>query len=101
MTDHDYDFPVELDPAEMEQGSEAWAQARCGLVTASRCDAVIAVSKNGEAAVRRNYRSELISEILTGFRYCSHKCFRGLAKERLKLLIALQSYFYHFGFIFS
>ena len=84
MTDHDYDFPVELDPAEMEQGSEAWAEARCGLVTASRCDAVIAVSKNGEAAVRRNYRSELISEILTGVpypQYLSQEMKWGIAKE--------------------
>jgi len=69
MTDHDYDFPVELDPAEMEQGSEAWAQARCGLVTASRASDVIAVVRNGEAAVRRNYRAELIAEILTNVPY--------------------------------
>ena len=84
MTDHDYDFPVELDPAEMEQGSEAWAQARCGLVTASRASDVIAVSKNGEAAVRRNYRAELISEILTGVpypTYLSQEMKWGIAKE--------------------
>jgi len=84
MTDHDYDFPVELDPAEMEQGSEAWAQARCGLVTASRASDVIAVVRNGEAAVRRNYRAELISEILTGVpypRYLSQEMKWGIAKE--------------------
>ena len=76
MTDHDYDFHeidysqiADLDPAEMEQGSEEWAQARCGLVTASRCPDVTAVSKKGEAAARRNYRSELISEILTNVPY--------------------------------
>jgi hypothetical protein len=46
-----------------------WAAARCGLVTASRCADVIAMTKKGEAAVRRNYRTELIVEILTGRPY--------------------------------
>ena len=52
-----------------EQGSEAWAAARCGIVTASRCSDVIAMTKKGEAAPRRDYRSELIVEILTGQPY--------------------------------
>jgi putative phage-type endonuclease len=65
----DYSRIVEIDPAEMEQGSEEWAQARCGNVTASRAADVIAVVKKGESAARRNYRSELISEILTGIPY--------------------------------
>ena len=45
---------------------------------------MIAVSKNGEAAVRRNYRSELISEILTGVpypQYLSQEMKWGIAKE--------------------
>lgn len=56
-------LPTHID---CEQGSEAWAEARCGLVTASRCADVIATIKKGEAASRRNYRTELVVEILTG-----------------------------------
>jgi hypothetical protein len=64
--------PLEL--AKLEQGSEAWAQARCGLVTASRCADVIDCYKSGakkgqETAARRDYRHELICEILTGVPY--------------------------------
>ena len=63
-------FPTSSDPAEMEQGSDEWAQARCGLVTASRCFDVQSMTKKGEeTAARRNYRSELICEILTGVPY--------------------------------
>lgn len=54
-----------------EHGSDVWAAARCGLVTASRCADVTAKIKKGESAARRNYRAELIVEILTG-RPCSH-----------------------------
>lgn len=63
-------------PAHMivcEQGSYEWLQARCGLVTASRCADVIAMLKRGgEAADRRNYRGEVICEILTGQPYPRH-----------------------------
>lgn len=52
-----------------EQGSELWAAARSGLVTASRCADMIAKIKKGESASRRNYRTELIVEILTGQPY--------------------------------
>jgi hypothetical protein len=53
-----------------EQGSQMWAELRCGMVTASRAGDVMAVTKKGEeAAARRNYRSELICEILTGVPY--------------------------------
>lgn len=53
-----------------EQGSQMWAELRCGLVTASRCGEVIAMTKKGEeTAARRDYRIELISEILTGVPY--------------------------------
>lgn len=53
-----------------EQGSQMWAELRCGLVTASRCSDVIALTKKGEeTADRRSYRSELIVEILTGQPY--------------------------------
>lgn len=61
-----------MSPAEMlclEQGSALWKQARCGLVTASRCSGVIAMTKKGESAARRDYRAELIVERLTGEPY--------------------------------
>lgn len=48
------------------QGSEEWAQARAGKVTASCIDAVLAKIKNGEAAARRDYRAQIVAEILTG-----------------------------------
>jgi YqaJ-like viral recombinase domain len=58
-----------LELSHLEQGSELWKQARVGLVTASRCADVIAMTKKGEGADRRNYRTELICEILTGQPY--------------------------------
>jgi hypothetical protein len=52
---------------ECEHGSPEWLRARCGIVTASRCVDLLATTKKGtEAAARRNYRAELIAEILTG-----------------------------------
>ena len=50
----------------MEQGSAEWKQARCGMATASRMDAVLATIKNGEAAARRDYKYQLVAERLTG-----------------------------------
>lgn len=52
---------------ECTHGSPEWREARCGLVTASRCSDVLAVlKKGGEGAPRKNYRMELAIEILTG-----------------------------------
>lgn len=48
------------------QGSAEWAAARAGKVTASCIDKVIAKIKTGEAAARRDYRTQLVAEILTG-----------------------------------
>ncbi len=48
------------------QGSQAWLQARCGVVTASRFNDVMAKIKSGEAAFRYNYKAEIIAERLTG-----------------------------------
>ncbi len=48
------------------QGSEEWLAARAGKVTASRMDAVLAKIKTGEAAARRDYRMQIVAEILTG-----------------------------------
>lgn len=48
------------------QRSEAWFSARAGHCTASRFHDVLATVKAGEAAGRRNYRWQLVSERLTG-----------------------------------
>lgn len=50
-----------------EQGTPYWKAVRCGLVTASRCADVLAwLKKGGEKSERRNYRSQVVVEILTG-----------------------------------
>lgn len=51
---------------ELLQGSEAWRHARCGKVTASRVADVVAKTKAGWGASRKNYRAELVVERLTG-----------------------------------
>lgn len=48
------------------QGSEEWLAARAAKVTASRMPDVIAKIKTGEAAARRDYRAQIVAEILTG-----------------------------------
>lgn len=48
------------------QGSEEWRNARAGLVTASRMPDLMAKIKTGEAAARRDYRAQIVAEILTG-----------------------------------
>lgn len=48
------------------QGSPEWLADRCGVASASRFAAVMATIKSGEAAERRNYRTDLIVERLTG-----------------------------------
>lgn len=48
------------------QGSEEWLASRAGKVTASRISDVMAKIKTGEAASRRDYKSQLVAEILTG-----------------------------------
>ncbi len=50
----------------IEQGSEAWLQARLGKVTASRISDVVAKTKSGWGASRANYAAELIAERLCG-----------------------------------
>lgn len=51
---------------EIVQGSEAWKQLRCGLVTASRVADIVAKTKSGVSAMRANYMAQLICERLTG-----------------------------------
>lgn len=48
------------------QGSEEWRAARVGKVTASPIEKVLAKIKSGEAAARRDYKAQIITEILTG-----------------------------------
>lgn len=50
----------------MIQGSDEWFSARCGKVTASRMDDLMARTKIGYGASRANYMAQLIAERLTG-----------------------------------
>jgi putative phage-type endonuclease len=52
----------------MEQDSQEWLQARVGMITASRIKDVIATTKSGPSASRKNYAAELILERVTGQR---------------------------------
>jgi predicted phage-related endonuclease len=59
-------MPANLEGEELEQGSEEWLRIRAGHATASRFSDVLAKIKTGEAASRRNYRTQLVTERLTG-----------------------------------
>lgn len=48
------------------QGSELWFAERCGKVTASRIADVVARTKTGWGAGRKNYMAQLIAERLSG-----------------------------------
>lgn len=50
----------------IEQGSEAWHNQRLGKVTASRISDVMARTKTGYGASRKNYMMELLCQRLTG-----------------------------------
>ncbi len=49
-----------------EQRSPEWFAARAGRLTGSRAADMLATIKSGEAAARRDYRMQLITERLTG-----------------------------------
>lgn len=49
-----------------EQGTDEWLRARAGKVTASRVADVVAKTRSGWGASRKNYAAELIAERLTG-----------------------------------
>lgn len=51
---------------ELVQGSDAWRQARLGKATASRIADIIAKTRSGWGASRKNYLAELVAERLTG-----------------------------------
>lgn len=50
----------------MRQGTEEWFQARLGNITASRIGDLMAKTKSGPSASRRNYIMQLLCERLTG-----------------------------------
>lgn len=50
----------------MKQGTPEWFASRIGIVTASRVDDVLAKTKSGPSASRKNYLAEKVCEILTG-----------------------------------
>lgn len=52
--------------SEHAQGTGLWLQARAGRATGSRAKDILAKIKSGEAAARRNYRTQLVTERLTG-----------------------------------
>lgn len=49
-----------------EQRSPEWFTARCGRLTGSRASDMLATIKTGEAAARRDLRTQLVVERLTG-----------------------------------
>ena len=55
-----------MDTINLIQGSDEWLRARCGKVTASRIADMMAKTKTGWGASRKNYMAELIAERLTG-----------------------------------
>lgn len=55
-----------MKPGDLVQRSPEWFAARAGLITASRVGDMMATTKTGWAASRRNYFHELVAERLTG-----------------------------------
>jgi hypothetical protein len=52
--------------SEHPQGSPEWRADRAGKATASRAKDILAKIKSGEAAARRDYRVQLVTERLIG-----------------------------------
>lgn len=57
---------------DIEQRTDAWYTARIGKVTASRIGDVMAKTKTGPSASRKNYMAELVCERLTGLKTDSY-----------------------------
>lgn len=53
---------------DVEQRSPEWFALRTGLVTASKVSDVMAVTKSGPSAMRKNYLADIVAEKLTGER---------------------------------
>lgn len=52
----------------MEQNTQEWLQDRIGMITASRIKDMMAQTKSGPSASRKNYAAELMLERITGQR---------------------------------
>ena len=52
--------------SEIEQGTDAWFQARLGKATGSRIADIIAKTKTGYSTSRDNYMAQLVCERMTG-----------------------------------
>lgn len=68
----------------LEQRSEAWFQIRAGKVTASRIADMLAKTKTGWGASRKNYAAQLVAERLTGTvepSYCNPAMQHGIDTE--------------------
>jgi len=63
----------------IEQGTNEWHLMRLGKVTGSRVAELMAKTKSGEAASRKNYMMELLCQRLTGKR---EESFNSLAMQR-------------------
>ena len=50
----------------IEQGTPEWHAERCGKATASKIADIIATTKSGPSASRKNYLAQLVAERLTG-----------------------------------
>lgn len=73
-----------MQSANIDQGTDAWIQARLGRPTASRMADLMAKTKSGYGASRRNYMMELLCERLTGERqegFTSAAMMRGTEME--------------------
>jgi putative phage-type endonuclease len=63
----------------MDQRTDSWFSARLGKVTASRISDVMAKTKSGPSASRKNYLMQLLCERLTGRK---EECFTSAAMQR-------------------
>lgn len=70
---------------DIEQGTDAWLEIKCGKVSASKIADVLSKGKGKEeAAGTRNYRAQLVCERLTGTveeTYCNEAMQRGTELE--------------------
>lgn len=57
-----------MQPSELKQGAPEWKNFKLGKVSASRVADLMAKTKSGESASRKNYMMELLCERLTGTR---------------------------------
>lgn len=71
--------------SEHPQGSPEWRLDRAGKATGSKAGAIVSKIKSGEAAARRDYRVQLVTERLTGQPaedgYQSPDMLRGIEQE--------------------